>query len=68
MSFIAVVMALLIEQARPMAPGNRLHALMRAWAGWSTRNFDAGQAAMLGWLGAWRWACRRCWCWRFIGR
>jgi len=51
MSFIAVVMALLIEQARPMAPGTRLHALMRAWAGWSTRNFDAGQAAH-AWL-AW---------------
>lgn len=51
MSFISVVLALLIEQARPLGPGNRLHALTRVWVRWSGRNFDAGTAghAWLAW-------------------
>jgi adenosylcobinamide-phosphate synthase len=51
MSFISVLFALLIEQARPLGPGNRLHALTRIWVRWSGRNFDAGTAghAWLAW-------------------
>lgn len=44
MSFISVLLALLIEQARPMGPGNRVHALIRVWVRWSSRNFDTGKA------------------------
>lgn len=43
MSFFAVLLALLVEQARPLAPGNPVHALLRAWAKWSSRNLDAGR-------------------------
>jgi adenosylcobinamide-phosphate synthase len=51
MSFFAVLFALLLEQARPLSPGNALHAALRAWARWSSRNLDAGRAQH-GWL-AW---------------
>jgi len=51
MSFISVLLALLIEQARPLSRGNPVHAGLRAWIRWSTRNFDAGKA-FHGWL-AW---------------
>ena len=51
MSFIAVLMALLLEQARPLGRGNPVHASLRAWVRWSARNFDAGKSAH-GWL-AW---------------
>ena len=44
MSFISVLLARLIEQARPMGPGNRVHALIRVWVRWSSRNFDTGKA------------------------
>ena len=49
MSFISVLFALLIEQARPLGPGNRVHAMLRAWVRWSARNFDAGKSVH-GWL------------------
>ena len=49
MSFISVLFALLIEQARPLGPRNRAHAILRAWVRWSARNFDAGKSAH-GWL------------------
>jgi len=51
MSFISVLLALLIEQARPLGPGNRVHALTRVWVRWSSRNFDTGQPghAWLAW-------------------
>jgi adenosylcobinamide-phosphate synthase len=49
MSFISVLLALLIEQARPLGPRNRAHAILRAWVRWSARNFDAGKSAH-GWL------------------
>ncbi|GAB4211185.1 MAG: CobD/CbiB family protein [Rhodoferax sp.] len=43
MSFVAVLFALLLEQARPLAPGNGVHALMRVWVRTCARNFDTGQ-------------------------
>lgn len=42
MSFFAILLALLIEQARPLAGGNPIHAGLRAWALSVSRNFDAG--------------------------
>ncbi|NMM20796.1 MAG: CobD/CbiB family protein [Rhodoferax sp.] len=54
MSFIAVLFALLLEQARPLGRGNPVHASLRAWVRWSTRNFDAGKP-FHGWL-AWGFA------------
>jgi adenosylcobinamide-phosphate synthase len=44
MSFISVLFALLLEQARPLSRGNSVHASLRAWVRWSTRNFDAGRS------------------------
>ena len=49
MSFLAVLLALLVEQARPLAPGNAIHALLRAWARLASRNLDAGQPVH-GWV------------------
>ena len=51
MSFSAILIALLIEQARPLARGNAVHAVIRAWVRWSSRNFDAGRLhhAWLAW-------------------
>lgn len=54
MSFISVLLALLLEQARPLGRGNAVHAGLRAWVRWSTRNFDAGKS-FHGWL-AWGFA------------
>jgi len=51
MSFVAILVALLLEQARPLSPRNPIHAALRSWAGWAARNFDAGRP-QLGWL-AW---------------
>ena len=42
MSFFAILFALLIEQARPLARTNPIHAGLRAWALSVSRNFDAG--------------------------
>jgi adenosylcobinamide-phosphate synthase len=51
MSFTAILFALLIEQARPLASGNAVHAAIRAWLRWSSKNFDAGRVhhAWLAW-------------------
>jgi len=49
MSFISVLFALLLEQTRPLATGNWVHAAMRAWVRWSARTFDTGRAAHV-WL------------------
>jgi adenosylcobinamide-phosphate synthase len=54
MSFIAVLFALLLEQARPLGKGNPVHASLRAWVLWTSRNFDAGKS-LHGWL-AWGFA------------
>ena len=51
MGFIAVLFALILEQARPLARGNWVHAGFRAWARWSNRTLDAGQPHH-GWI-AW---------------
>ena len=51
MSFFAVLFALLIEQARPMARGNWIHSAFRLWARWASRNLDAGKPQH-GWI-AW---------------
>lgn len=49
MSFISVLFALMLEQAQPLARGNPVHAAMRAWVRWCTRNFDAGKP-LHGWI------------------
>lgn len=54
MSFISVLLALLLEQVRPLGRGNPVHASLRAWIRWSTRSFDAGKS-FHGWL-AWSFA------------
>lgn len=43
MSFSAILLALLLEQARPLGPGNAVHAAMRAWVRMARHNFDAGR-------------------------
>jgi adenosylcobinamide-phosphate synthase len=51
MSFFAVLFALIIEQARPLARGNWVHAGFRRWARWASRSLDAGKPHH-GWI-AW---------------
>jgi adenosylcobinamide-phosphate synthase len=51
MSFFAILFALLIEQVRPLARHNPIHAALRAWARWVSGNFDAGKPHH-GWV-AW---------------
>jgi adenosylcobinamide-phosphate synthase len=49
MSFFAILFALLIEQVRPLARHNPIHAMLRAWARWTCTNFDAGKPQH-GWV------------------
>ena len=51
MSFLAVLLALILEQARPLSPGHALRQLPRAWIRLVSRNLDAGRPQH-GWL-AW---------------
>src|SRR5206468_770277 len=51
MSFFAILLALLIEQVRPVGAHNPIHTGLRVWARWVSRNFDAGKAQH-GWI-AW---------------
>jgi len=51
MSFLAVLLALILEQARPLGPGHVLHQGARAWVRLASRNLDAGRVHH-GWL-AW---------------
>ncbi len=51
MSFFAVLFALILEQARPLDRANRVHAILRGWARWASRNLDAGKPHH-GWI-AW---------------
>jgi adenosylcobinamide-phosphate synthase len=51
MSFFAILFALLIEQVRPLARHNPIHASLRGWARWASKNFDAGKPHH-GWV-AW---------------
>ncbi len=51
MSFVAILIALLLEQARPVGRGNAMHVSLRAWVTWCGRTFDAGKEhhAWLAW-------------------
>ncbi len=51
MGFFSILLALLIEQARPLARGNAVHTGMRGWLRWAVRKLDAGERTH-GWL-AW---------------
>lgn len=51
MSFFAILIALLLEQSRPLAYNNIVHSGLRAWARLVRRNLDAGERAH-GWV-AW---------------
>jgi adenosylcobinamide-phosphate synthase len=42
MSFLALLFALLIEQARPLSSDNGLRRLLRSWITWISRTLDAG--------------------------
>ena len=44
MSFLAVLLALLLEQLKPLPRDNTVHDALVAWVRWSGRNFDAGRA------------------------
>jgi adenosylcobinamide-phosphate synthase len=43
MSFFAVLLALLIEQLKPLPRNNWVHHTLVSWVGWTSRNFDAGR-------------------------
>jgi adenosylcobinamide-phosphate synthase len=43
MSFLAVLLALIVEQLRPLPQGNPIHEALIDWARWTARNFDAGR-------------------------
>jgi adenosylcobinamide-phosphate synthase len=43
MSFLAVFLALLLEQIKPLPRRTRIHDAMQSWVGWTGRSFDAGQ-------------------------
>jgi adenosylcobinamide-phosphate synthase len=43
MSFFAVLLALLIEQLKPLPRDNWVHDTLISWVGWTGRNFDAGR-------------------------
>jgi adenosylcobinamide-phosphate synthase len=43
MSFFAVLLALVIEQLRPLPQGTPVHEALVNWARWTARNFDAGR-------------------------
>jgi len=43
MSFFAVLLALLIEQLKPLPRENWVHDTLMAWVRWTGRNFDAGK-------------------------
>jgi adenosylcobinamide-phosphate synthase len=51
MSFISILLALLLEQAKPLPQINPVHNSVRNWVRWVMRNFDAGKPQH-GWL-AW---------------
>ncbi len=43
MSFFAVLLALLIEQLKPLPRDNWVHETLASWVRWTGRNFDAGE-------------------------
>lgn len=52
MSFISILLALLLEQSRPLAQVNPVHNGVRNWVRWVIRNLDAGMP-FHGWLAWW---------------
>lgn len=52
MSFVAILIALLLEQVRPVGRGNVVHVGLRAWVSWCGQTFDAGKEhhAWLAWI------------------
>lgn len=52
MSFFALVLALLIEQARPLSASNAVHNTLTLWVRWVSRQSDNGQRghAWLAWV------------------
>jgi len=51
MTLFAVLLALLLDQARPLESGHWVHQRLRLWAAWSRQMLDAGHT-LHGWL-AW---------------
>lgn len=43
MSFLSILVALLLEQARPLQPANMLHRQARDWVVWVVRHADTGE-------------------------
>ena len=44
MSFFAVLLALVIEQFKPLPRKNRVLEALESWIAWAARNFDAGKS------------------------
>jgi adenosylcobinamide-phosphate synthase len=42
MSFFAILLALVLEQVRPLKTNNQVFTTVEHWAAWVVRNFDAG--------------------------
>lgn len=51
MSFLSILLALLLEQARPLKQGNPVHLGVRIWVRWVVRNLDTSKFhhAWLAW-------------------
>ena len=51
MSFISILLALLLEQARPLGHVNVIHNSVRQWVRWVVRTLDTGKPhhAWLAW-------------------
>ena len=52
MSFLSILFALLLEQARPLGQGNPIHLGVRSWVRWVIRNLDTGKPHH-SWLAWW---------------
>jgi adenosylcobinamide-phosphate synthase len=52
MSFLSILFALLLEQARPLGQGNPIHLGVRTWVRWVIRNLDTGKSHH-SWLAWW---------------
>ena len=52
MSFLSILFALLLEQARPLGQGNPIHLGVRGWVRWVIRNLDTGKPHH-SWLAWW---------------
>lgn len=52
MSFVSILLALLLEQARPLPQGNPVHGVARSWLEWVGKNFDTGaqRHTTLAWI------------------